>query len=120
MFELPRTATVEGFIHPIHIGPALLIFRYGISGALFYIVISVLILYSTLYIFTRDRIENMKKSMTYSAEVFLISYFTAVGLSVQFLMQDSLREPLFGFTIAILASQLIEDGNYINNEEDPT
>ena len=88
-----RNLTEHNRIHNIHIGPALLLFRYGLLGAALWVGLMI----TTLVGFrrTRERMSELRDPRTTSA-------FSVAGLLVlvEFLQFNSIVNPLSAFAVA--------------------
>jgi len=98
--SLYRNLTKEGFIHNIHIGPILLIFRYGVFG--------ILTFFYFIYLIGGAMIHIVKKSKYLTKgedqQLNLILLFTTnvlVILLFRLLVMNTLIDPLFGFVLGL-------------------
>lgn len=98
--SLSRNLTKEGYIHNIHIGPVLLIFRYGLFGLLMFFCLIYTVGKSIIYI--KNNIKIIINDQ--QREAIMILFFTTNVLIVallNFLTKNILIDPLFGFSLGL-------------------
>jgi hypothetical protein len=97
--SLERNLTREGFVHNLHIGPVLLIFRYGIFGILTFCCCFYFIGRSIIFIIKHsDYLVNNQQKNLYLILLFLTNILLI--LMFRWLVMNVLINPLFGFALA--------------------
>lgn len=103
--NLPSNVNAYGHVHPIHVGPALMVFRYGILGLglLFLLGWMVLRMWASPNSGLRPRPGCPPSDWEYP---FLLrtAWFATVGMLVTFLAQNVIVNPFFGIFVGIVLS----------------
>jgi len=97
-----RNLTKEGYIHNIHIGPVLLLFRYGILGLILYglfifILIKGFFLGRNIY---RKAFLDIKLEY-FPVRLFYLNYFIYLILFLAFHFSNTLINPFFAISLGI-------------------
>jgi len=104
---LNKNLTTHGHIHNIHVGPALLFFRYGILGVIFYgacwfVVVKGFLLGRRLCKL-RKRLQLTGETERYfSVRLFYTNYFVFCTLFIYSHLSNHFLNPFFGVSLAIV------------------
>lgn len=87
-----RTISEEGFVHNIHIGPLLMLFRYGFAGLILYLFIAVHA--------ARATFSLLRRRVAGSDPTALLYAFGTGLFAIEFLVRNVLPNPMFSFFLA--------------------
>jgi hypothetical protein len=97
--SLSRNLTPEGFIHNIHIGPTLLLYRYGFFGGVFFIYM--LLTIKRAFILIKENYNNIHyNSSAYKSYCF--AWALMFLITFRFLTLNVLTNPLFALAFGSL------------------
>jgi hypothetical protein len=104
MWPPERNISADGFVHNIHLGPLLMLFRYGLLGVALYGFVAVHAVMTSVRLFRRRKTD----------EAVAVPFFYALGTSlymVEFLARNVLPDPVFSFVLAGHVAMLLDDAN---------
>lgn len=99
-----RNLTEEGMVHNIHIGPILLLFRYGILGLILYVLFIVILIRGFFFgksLYNQIAPSSRIKANYFSVKLFYINYFIYFSLFLRFHFANALIDPFFALSLAI-------------------
>lgn len=99
--HIATNVTPEGVVHNIHIGPVLLLFRYGLLGAVFYGLVWWL-LWRGFWLLRRLMLRcAAEPPRIVDLELFAASYLLLLASFARFHAQNTLIDPMFGISFAL-------------------
>ncbi|MEH1913990.1 O-antigen ligase family protein [Nostoc sp.] len=110
-------ATPDGLIHNIHFGPMLLLFRYGIFGIGFYLLL-VKILWHGFWrtVIYLKEYEQIPKELLL---IYIVAYLNLCGMWVKLHAQNTLVDPMMPICIGIVCTSLNYSTVVTQDNENP-
>jgi len=104
--SISRNLSAEGYVHNIHVGPALLFFRYGVVGIVLYlyfwwIVLRGFRLGRRLSTARVSLFSHGAAGLSSSVRLFYTSYFLFCTLFIYSHFGNHFVDPFFGFSLAL-------------------
>lgn len=101
----PRTISEEGFVHNVHMGPVLMLFRYGVAGLALYAAVLIHAAVTT--------VRLLRRRATPGADATALLYALGTSLfMVEFVARNVLPNPLFSFFLAGYGITVLGGGDH--------
>jgi hypothetical protein len=102
-----QTISEEGFVHNVHTGPVLMLFRYGALGVAAYLLVFVHVTFTSCRLFRR------RQDPARDAARFLYAFGTLLFM-IEFLARNVLPNPLFSFFLAGHLAMTLEQSDSLD------